>query len=565
MNTENTAPTQKVWHSILDKHQLKKEIELPDDNSSLLEMFTDNAKKFAERTAFIQGTHRLSFTTLDQYSTALAQFLQSSGLATGERVAIMLPNSLQYPVAVQAILKAGLVIVNVNPLYTAFELKHQLNDAGAKAIIVWDMACQTLSQIVNETGICQVFVSKINDLYDGIDENLPENLPDNLPKVTALGQAIATGKSEQYTRPAVNLNSVAVLQYTGGTTGLSKGATLTHRNLVANVLQMNEWFSPKLGGRGDVAAAYPFFCALPLYHIFTFTACQLFGMYKGQMNILIANPRDIGTMIDAMREHRPAFFPSVNTLYNALVNNDDFARLDHSRLGLAVGGGMSVLPATAEKWQKITGHTIIEAYGLSETSPLATANPVSHTHFSAMIGVGVSSTDIAILDDDGNIVPAGAMDADGELIAGEIAIKGPQVMTGYWNKPDETAKVMTADGYFRTGDVGVMDKDGFVKIVDRKKDMILVSGFNVYPNEIESIITKHPKVLEAAAIGVPDEHSGEVPKIFVVKKDESLTADELIAYTKEFLTGYKIPRQVEFITELPKSNVGKILRKNLRT
>lgn len=562
MNTENTP--KKVWHSVLDKYSLAKSIALPEEGSSLLDMFARNTELFSDRTAFIQGAHRLSFAKLDAYSTQLAAFLQNSGLTAGDRVAIMLPNSLQYPVAVQAILKAGLIVVNVNPLYTPYELKHQLNDAGVKAIIVWDMATKTLAEVVADTPISQVFVSKINDLWGGISADLPEALP-TLPNAIALGKAITDGKTHTYTRPNLTLNSVAALQYTGGTTGLSKGATLTHQNLFANVLQMDEWFSLKLGGTGAVAAEYPFFCALPLYHIFTFTACQLFGMYKGQMNVLIANPREIGTVIEAMRTHRPAFFPSVNTLYNALVNHDEFATLDHSRLVLAVGGGMSVLPATAEKWQAITGNTIIEAYGLSETSPLATANPVAHTHFSAMIGVGVASTDIMILDDDGKNIPAGATDKTGEPIAGEIAIKGPQVMVGYWNKPEETAKVMTADGYFRSGDVGVMDKDGFVKIVDRKKDMILVSGFNVYPNEIESVITKHPKVLEAAAIGVPCEHSGEVPKIFVVKKDDTLTADELIAYAKEFLTGYKIPRHVEFLNELPKSNVGKILRKNLRS
>ena len=353
----------------------------------------------------------------------------------------------------------------------------------------------------------------------------------------------------------MTLSDTAVLQYTGGTTGVSKGAELTHRNLVANLLQCDGIFQSKFG-QGDGAKDDRIFCALPLYHIFAFMVCAMYGMYKGQANILIPNPRDLPAVIKELRKYQPGFFPAVNTLFNALVHNEEFRQLDFSRLKMAMGGGMAVLPSTAAEWKKVTGTIIIEGYGLSETSPVASANPPATTEFSGTIGVPIPLTDMAILDDDGNHLPQGEQ--------GEISIRGPQVMKGYWNRPDETEKVMTADGYFRTGDIGIMDTRGYFKIVDRKKDMILVSGFNVYPSEIEEVIATHPKVLEVAAIGVPDEKSGEIPKLFVVKKDPSLTTEEVLAYAKENLTGYKRPRYVEFLDELPKSNVGKILRKDLR-
>lgn len=555
---------ERSWLNTYNTFGIASQIELPAENTSLIEIFERNAHLFAERTAFIHQQHELSFADLEQYSLKFAHYLQQLGLKSGSRIAIMMPNCLQYPVAVLAILRAGYIIVNVNPLYTPRELEYQLNDAGAEVILLLDSCVATFAQIAQNTSVKHCIVSQIDDLFSNEWADTAITV-ENIPHPVSLHHALLKGQAEQYVRPSLNLETTAVLQYTGGTTGLSKGAELTHKNLIANILQTDEMFHELLGGYGATEAGkYPILCALPLYHIFAFTVCSLFGMYKGQTNILISNPRDLTVVIDAMRQYQPAFFPSVNTLYNALVNNEAFQQLDHSNLRIAAGGGMSVLPATAEKWKNITGRTIIEAYGLSETSPVATCNPTQHQHFSGMVGIPVSSTDVVILDDDGQVIPAGTTDEDGELVSGEISIRGPQIMKGYWNKPEETAKVMTADGFFRSGDVGVMDDQGFVKIVDRKKDMIIVSGFNVYPNEIESIITKHPKVLEAAAIGVPDEHSGEVPKIFVVKKDDSLTADEIITYAREYLTGYKIPRHVEFIAELPKSNVGKILRRNLR-
>ncbi|KAF7276663.1 hypothetical protein GWI33_009946 [Rhynchophorus ferrugineus] len=385
----------------------------------------------------------------------------------------------------------------------------------------------------------------------------------NIPGHVSFKTALNKFPSSKYQRPTLTLSDTAVLQYTGGTTGVSKGAELTHRNLVANVLQCEGIFASKFG-QGDAEDGDRIVCALPLYHIFAFMVCALYGMYKGQTNILIPNPRDLPAVIGELRKYKPSFFPAVNTLFNALVNNEEFKQLDHSNLKLAMGGGMAVLPSTAQAWKQITGVTIIEGYGLSETSPVATANPPANTEFTGTIGVPLPSTDVAILDEDGNIIPLGALDEEGHPQSGEISIRGPQVMKGYWNRPDETAKVMTADGFFRTGDIGIMNSEGYFKIVDRKKDMILVSGFNVYPSEIEEVIAKHPKVLEVATIGVPDEKSGEVPKLFVVKKDESLTAEEILAFAKQNLTGYKRPRYVEFLAELPKSNVGKILRKDLR-
>ena len=383
-----------------------------------------------------------------------------------------------------------------------------------------------------------------------------KQIPDwNIPGHIKFNASLAKVSSSNYKRPTMTLSDTAVLQYTGGTTGVSKGAELTHRNLVANLLQCDGIFQSKFG-QGDGAKDDRIFCALPLYHIFAFMVCAMYGMYKGQANILIPNPRDLPAVIKELRKYQPGFFPAVNTLFNALVHNEEFRQLDFSKLKMAMGGGMAVLPSTAEEWKKVTGTIIIEGYGLSETSPVATANPPATTEFSGTIGIPLPLTDVAILDDDGNHLSQGEQ--------GEISIRGPQVMKGYWNRPDETEKVMTADGYFRTGDIGFMDTRGYFKIVDRKKDMILVSGFNVYPSEIEEVIAQHPKVLEVAAIGVPDEKSGEVPKLFVVKKDPSLTTEEVLEYAKENLTGYKRPRYVEFMDDLPKSNVGKILRKDLR-
>jgi long-chain acyl-CoA synthetase len=382
-----------------------------------------------------------------------------------------------------------------------------------------------------------------------------KQIPDwDIPGHVRFNTALHKVSPSQYKRPMVTMSDTAVLQYTGGTTGVSKGAELTHRNLIANMLQCDTMFQSKFGK--DSQEVERLVCALPLYHIFAFTVCELYGMYKGFSNLLIPNPRDLPALTKELSKFKPTIFPAVNTLFNALVHNDGFGQLDHSQMKLALGGGMAVLPSTAEAWKKLTGIIIHEGYGLSETSPVATFNPPASSEFSGTIGIPLPATEVAILDDDGNHVALGEQ--------GEISIRGPQVMKGYWNRPDETAKTMTADGFFRTGDIGIMNDRGFIKIVDRKKDMILVSGFNVYPAEIEEVVAKHPKVLEVAAIGVADEKSGEVPKLFVVKKDPSLTTEELLAYAKDNLTGYKRPRYVEFMDELPKSNVGKILRKDLR-
>ena len=408
-----------------------------------------------------------------------------------------------------------------------------------------------------------IVVSKLGDLM-GVKGHLvnfalkyvKKMIPEwKIDSAISFKRLIADGRHLQMIPVALTHDDLAFLQYTGGTTGVAKGAMLTHGNLIANVMQVSAWCAPAFENM-DANEQPVFLQALPLYHIFAFTVCELYGMYKGFSNLLIPNPRDLPAVVGELRKYQPSFFPAVNTLFNALVNNEEFKQLDHSKLKMAMGGGMAVLPSTAEAWKKVTGTIIIEGYGLSETSPVATANPPATTEFSGTIGIPLPLTEVALLDDDGNEVALGEQ--------GEISIRGPQVMKGYWNRPDETEKVMTKDGFFRTGDVGVMDTRGYFKIVDRKKDMILVSGFNVYPSEIEEVIAKHPKVLEVAAIGVPDEKSGEVPKLFIVKKDPSLTTEEVLAYAKQNLTGYKCPRYVEFMEELPKSNVGKILRKDLR-
>jgi long-chain acyl-CoA synthetase len=506
----------------------------------------------------------MSFSDLELASRKFATYLQSLGLAKGARVAVMMPNVLQYPIVALAVFRAGLVLVNVNPLYTARELEHQLNDSGAEALVIVENFATVYQAIIGKTPVKHVVVASVGDMLGTLKGTLVnfvlrkvrKQIPDwNIPGHIKFNAALAKVSPSNYKRPNMTLSDTAVLQYTGGTTGVSKGAELTHRNLVANLMQCDGIFQSKFG-QGDGAKDDRIFCALPLYHIFAFMVCALYGMYKGQANILIPNPRDLPAVIKELRKYQPGFFPAVNTLFNALVHNEEFRQLDFSNLKMAMGGGMAVLPSTAEEWKKVTGTIIIEGYGLSETSPVATANPPATTEFSGTIGVPLPLTDVAILDDDGNHLPQGEQ--------GEISIRGPQVMKGYWNRPDETAKVMTADGYFRTGDIGVMDARGYFKIVDRKKDMILVSGFNVYPSEIEEVIAQHPKVLEVAAIGVPDEKSGEVPKLFVVKKDPSLTTEEVLEFAKQNLTGYKRPRYVEFMDDLPKSNVGKILRKDLR-
>ena len=554
---------EKIWFAEYQKTGIPETVELPPENTSLVDIIERNFQKFGSREAFIFMDKTLSFSELNEASLKFAAYLQSLGLAKGSRVAVMMPNVLQYPVVALAVFRAGLVLVNVNPLYTSRELEHQLNDSGAEVLVIVENFASVYQAILGKTPVKHVVIASVGDMLGALKGTLVnfvlrsvrKQIPAwNIPGHIRFNAAMSKVSPSSYKRPNLTLSDTAVLQYTGGTTGVSKGAELTHRNLVANMLQCDGIFQSKFG-KQDGQPDDRIFCALPLYHIFAFMVCALYGMYKGQANVLIPNPRDLPAVIKELRKYQPTFFPAVNTLFNALVNNEEFKQLDHSKMKMAMGGGMAVLPSTAEAWKKVTGTNIIEGYGLSETSPVATANPPASMEFSGTIGIPLPLTEVAILDDDGNEVALGEQ--------GEICIRGPQVMKGYWNRPDETAKVMI-NGFFRTGDIGVMDSRGFVKIVDRKKDMILVSGFNVYPAEIEEVISKHPKVLEVAAIGVPDEKSGEVPKLFVVKKDPSLTTEEVLAFAKENLTGYKRPRYVEFMDELPKSNVGKILRKDLR-
>jgi long-chain acyl-CoA synthetase len=470
---------------------------------------------------------------------------------------------LQYPIATAAVLRAGFAVVNVNPLYTPRELEHQLTDSGAEAILVLENFATTVEKVLAHTAVKHVIVASMGDLlgFKGVIVNLvvrrvKKMVPAfSLPGAVNFNDALASGRGMTFKKPAIGPDDTAFLQYTGGTTGVSKGATLLHRNIVANVLQNDAWLQPALALEPKVDQILVV-CALPLYHIFALTACYLLAVRAGGCNLLIPNPRDIAGFIKELMKYQVNSFPAVNTLYNGLMHHPDFKKVDFSKLKISNGGGMAVQRPVAEQWQKLTGCGIAEGYGLSETSPTLTCNLATATGFNGSIGIPVSSTYISIRDDDGNEVPLGE--------AGEICAKGPQVMVGYWNRPDETARVMTADGYFRTGDIGVMGPDGYIKIVDRKKDMILVSGFNVYPNEIEEVIAGHPGVLECAVIGVPDEKSGEAVKAFIVKRDPNLTAADITKYCHEQLTNYKVPRHIEFRTELPKTNVGKILRRQLR-
>lgn len=536
----------------------------PDQYRSLVHLLEESFQKYAQNNAYVCMDKFLTYAELDTCSKRLAAWLQSRGMAKGARVAVMMPNILQNPIAIAAILRAGYTVVNVNPLYTARELEHQLKDSGSEAIIVLENFAHTVEQVLKSTPVRHVVVASMGEMLGGakgmlvnfVVRSIKKMVPDfTLPNMVRFTDALAQGAKMPYTAPTLSASDIAFLQYTGGTTGVSKGATLTHRNIIANVLQTEAWAQPALSQ--PPAVEFPnIVCALPLYHIFALTACAMWGMRVGGMNILIPNPRDIPGFIKELGKYKITTLPAVNTLYNALVNHPDFASIDFSTLKTANGGGMAVQQAVNDKWKQITGKSIIEGYGLSETSPVATCNRADEQGFTGTIGLPVPSTDIAILDDDGNILPLGQ--------TGEIGIRGPQVMAGYWNRPDETAKVMTADGYFKSGDVGIMDERGYVKIVDRKKDMILVSGFNVYPNELEGVIAGHPGVLECAVVGVPDEHSGEAVKVFVVRKDPNLTEGALQEYCKAQFTGYKKPKYIEFRDELPKTNVGKILRRALR-
>ena len=530
---------------------------------SLVHLLEESFTKFAERPAYVCMDKTLRYAEIDKLSTQLGAWLQSKGLKKGARVAVMMVNVLQFPIAIAAVLRAGYTVVNVNPLYTPRELEHQLNDAGAEAIIVLENFATTLEQVLPKTKIKHVVLASVGDLLglkgllvNFVVRKVKKAVPAfSLPNAVPFNQALSEGRRLKLRAANLGHDDVAFLQYTGGTTGVSKGATLTHRNIIANVLQSDAWLQPALAKEPKVEQLV-IVCALPLFHIFALTACSLLGTRAGAMNILIPNPRDIPGFVKELAKYKFNMFPAVNTLFNGLLNNAEFAKLDFSGLKVSNGGGMAVQKAVADKWIKLTGCPIAEGYGLSETSPLATCNVADTTEYTGSIGLPVSSTEIAILDDDGNPVPFGT--------AGEIAIRGPQVMSGYWKRPDETAKVMTPDGFFKTGDVGVMDERGYTKIVDRKKDMILVSGFNVYPNEIEGVVAAHPGVLECACVGVPDNNSGEAVKLFVVRKDPALTTEQLMGFCKEQFTGYKKPKYIEFRDDLPKTNVGKILRRELR-
>jgi long-chain acyl-CoA synthetase len=531
--------------------------------SSLVELLEESFAKFADRKAFICMDKAITYRELDEMSTALGAYLQSLGLEKGARVALMMPNVLQYPISTAAVLRAGYAVVNVNPLYTPRELEHQLKDSGAEAIIVLENFATTVQQVLGKTSLKHVIIGSMGDLLGlkGVIVNLVVRRvkkmvpPFSIPRAITFNAAIAAGRGLKLDRPRITPDDVAFLQYTGGTTGVSKGATLLHRNIVANVLQNDAWLQPALKKPPHVEQLF-IVCALPLYHIFALTACYLLAMRAGGVNLLIPNPRDLPGFIKELAKYQINSFPAVNTLYNGLLNTPGFDKLDFSKLKTSFGGGMATQKPVAEKWLAVTGCALSEGYGLSETSPTLTCNPADADKFSGSIGLPVPSTYLSIRDDDGNELPLGQ--------AGEICAKGPQVMTGYWNRPDETARVMTADGYFRTGDIGVMDENGYTKIVDRKKDMILVSGFNVYPNEIEEVIASHPGVLECAVIGVADAKTSEAVKAFIVRKDPSLTAEEIIKFCGTQLTNYKVPKQIEFRTELPKTNVGKILRRELR-
>jgi long-chain acyl-CoA synthetase len=536
----------------------------PSQYASLVALLEESFAKYHDRRAFICMDKAMTYGELDAMSRDFAAYLQQSGLKFGDRVAVMMPNVLQYPVATAGILRAGMVVVNVNPLYTPRELEHQLNDSGAEAIVILENFAGTLEKVIKNTRVKRVVLATMGDLL-GFPKGAIVNLvvrrvkkmvpAFSLPAAVPFKSALATGKGKPVNTRPITPDDVAFLQYTGGTTGVSKGATLLHRNIVANVLQNDAWLQPALEKEPKVEQLL-IVTALPLYHIFALTACFLLAMRAGGLCLLIPNPRDIPNLIKELQKYQVNNFPAVNTLYNALLNHPDFGKIDFSKLKASNGGGMAVQRAVAERWLKATGCPIVEGYGLSETSPVLTCNRGDSNEFTGTIGLPVPSTEISIRDDDGNELPLGT--------PGEICARGPQVMAGYWQRPDETAKAMTRDGFFRTGDIGVMDERGMVKIVDRKKDMVLVSGFNVYPNEVEDVLAMHPGVLECAVIGVPDTGSGEAVKAFVVRRDPALTEDELKAFAAKELTGYKRPKFIEFRDELPKTPVGKILRRALR-
>jgi len=530
-----------------------------DEFRSIGDLFETSCAQFAGRPAYHCMGKTLSFAETEKMSRDFAAWLQSKGLPRGARVAIMMPNCLQYPIALFGTLRAGYIVVNVNPLYTARELEYQLKDSGAEAIVILENFAHTLDEVLPRTPVKHIAVASLGDLLgvkglivNFVVRNVKKLVPPyELPGAERFNAVLAAGAALPMKPFETGREDLAFLQYTGGTTGVSKGAMLTHANILANIAQSSPNLTAALQGETPSIIT-----ALPLYHIYSLTVNCLLMAKMGGLNILIPNPRDIPGFVKELGKHRFNMITGVNTLYNALLHNPEFAKLDFSALKVCSAGGMAMQKAVADRWKEVTGKVILEGYGLTETSPVATANRADLTEFNGTIGLPIPSTDIAIRDDKNNDVPLGQ--------PGEICIKGPQVMKGYWQRPEETANAITPDGFFHSGDIGVMDEQGYIRIVDRKKDMILVSGFNVYPNEIEQVVAMHPGVLEVAAIGVDDEHSGEAPKLFVVKKDPSLTEEQLLEFCKEQLTGYKRPKHVEFRTELPKTNVGKILRRALR-
>ena len=537
----------------------------PTQYPSLVALMDEAFHRYAPRVAYSFMGRDISFAETETLSRALAAYLQGLGLSKGDRVAIMMPNVPQYPVSVAAILRAGFVVVNVNPLYTARELEHQLKDAGAKAIIIIENFASTLQACLANTQVKHIVLCAMGDqlgmlkgaLVNMVVRNVKKMVPEyDLPSAVRFNDAIAQGERGSFQAPDIHPDDIALLQYTGGTTGISKGAVLLHRNIIANTLQAEAWYAPVMRTI-PTEQQLTSVCALPLYHIFAFTANMMLSMRTGGKTILIPNPRDLSAVLKELSRHQFHSFPAVNTLFNGLANHPDFGKVDWSHLKVSVGGGMAVQGAVAKRWLEKTGCPICEGYGLSETSPIASCNPVTSKEYTGTIGVPVPSTLMKLIDDNGNDVTELGQ-------SGEIAIKGPQVMAGYWQRPDETAKVMTADGYFKSGDVGTMDARGYFKIVDRKKDMVLVSGFNVYPNEVEDVVAQMPGVLECAVVGVPDERTGEAVKLVIVRKDPHLSEADVKEYCRANLTGYKQPKVIEFRTELPKTPVGKILRRELR-
>lgn len=527
---------------------------------SIGDLLDESFSKFSQTQAFNCMGKGLTYQEVDVLSRQFASYLQNDlKLQKGDRVALMMPNILQYPVALFGVLRGGFVAVNVNPLYTGRELQHQLKDSGAKAIVIFENACHTLQGVLDKTDVKHVLTTSIGDmlgfpkslLVNFVIKKVKKMVPEwSIPNTKSFVTELRKGNAKTFKKPDMKLEDIAFLQYTGGTTGVAKGAILTHKNIVANMCQARAWLSPGLNIGTEILIS-----PLPLYHIFSLTVSMVF-VSIGATNVLITNPRDMAGFIKELKKWKFTVLPGVNTLFNGLLNHPEFKTVDFGPMKIALGGGMAVQKAVADRWKQVTGKVLLEAYGLTETSPAACINPLDLKAYNGFIGMPISSTEVVIKDDNDKTL--------GIDEVGEICIKGPQVMPGYWHRDDETAKVMTADGFFKSGDIGLINKDGYVKIVDRKKDMILVSGFNVYPNEIEDVVATHPKVFEVAAIGVPDEKTTEAIKLFIVKKDESLTAEEIIAFCRKELTNYKVPKLVEFRTELPKTNVGKILRKDLR-